>query len=30
MEIDGPAAHLAYVQFNAETGEENVLFEEDL
>jgi hypothetical protein len=30
MEMDGPKAHLSYIQFDAETGEENVLFQEDL
>ncbi len=30
MNMDGPAAHLSYIQFDAETGEENILFEEDL
>lgn len=30
MNMDGPKAHLSYIQFNAQTGEENILFEEDL
>ncbi len=30
MDIKGPAAHLSYIQFDAETGNENILFEEDL
>ena len=30
MDMDGPKAHLSYIQYDAETGAENTLFEEDL
>ena len=30
MKITGPNAHLTYFQYDAETGQENALFEEDL
>jgi hypothetical protein len=30
MKLNGPNAHLSYIQFDAEAGQENVLFEEDL
>lgn len=30
MQIDGPNAHLSYVQYDADTGQENILFEENL
>ena len=30
MEIDGPAAHLSYFQYDADKDTENKLFEEDL
>ncbi len=30
MDMDGPEAHLSYIQYDAEANTENVLFEEDL
>lgn len=30
MKLNGPKAHLQYIQFNADRGEENILFEEEL